>query len=75
MLGYGIYSTLKSKAEIYGVDILNVEIPGLVYSKISLYDMDSVEKNILRIKPDVLIHTAALINVRSEERRVGKECS
>ncbi len=67
MLGYGIYSTLKSKAEIYGVDILNVEIPGLVYSKISLYDMDSVEKNILRIKPDVLIHTAALINVEECE--------
>lgn len=72
MLGYGIYNTLKSKAIIYGIDILNIEIPGLIYPKISLYNMDSVEKNILQIKPDVLIHTAALINVEECESNPEK---
>ena len=67
MLGYGIFNTLKNKAEIYGIDILNIEIPGLIYPKLSLYDIDSVEKNILQVKPDVLIHTAALINVEECE--------
>lgn len=63
MLGYGIYNRLKGKAEITGVDLWDIEIPGLSYRIMSLFDMDKVEKDIAEIKPDILIHTAALVNV------------
>ncbi len=67
MLGYGIYRTLKDRAEISGIDIVNIEVAGLSYPSISLYDMEEVEKDIIRTKPDILIHTAALINVEECE--------
>ncbi len=67
MLGYGIYRTLKDRAEILGIDIVDIEIPGISYSKISLYDMEDIEENIIQTKPDILIHTAALINVEECE--------
>lgn len=67
MLGYGIYNTLKDRAEIFGIDIVNIEVPSLSYPKISLYETDAVEQNILQIQPDVLIHTAAWINVEECE--------
>lgn len=63
MLGYNIYNTLKGKAEITGVDLWDMEIPGLSYQKISLFETGKIEKDIAKIKPDILIHTAALVNV------------
>lgn len=63
MLGYGIYTTLKDRVAISGLDVLDVAIPGLSYQKISLFDMDAVEKDIEIKKPDILIHTAAMVNV------------
>lgn len=69
MLGYGIYVTLKDKARITGIDLLDIEIPGLSYRTISLFDMNSVEKDIMEKKPDILIHTAAFINVDGCEEK------
>ncbi|MCI8949014.1 MAG: SDR family oxidoreductase [Lachnospiraceae bacterium] len=63
LLGYGIYNTLKDRAEITGLDLQDILITGLSYQKISLLDMKSVERDIAKIKPDVLVHTAALVNV------------
>lgn len=63
MLGYGIYRTLHSRAEITGMDLLDIKIPGLSYRVLSLFDTDAVEKSIVEAGPDVLIHTAAYVNV------------
>lgn len=63
MLGYGIFKRLKEKAEITGVDLWDIDVPGLSYKKISLYDIEEIEKDIAETKPNILIHTAALVNV------------
>lgn len=63
MLGYNICNTLKDRADITGIDLIDVEIPGLSYPKLSLFDMETIEKNIAEIRPDILIHTAALVSV------------
>lgn len=68
MLGYGIYRELKDRSQIVGVDIINVKGLNLPYQQISLYDIEVIEKNIIETKPDILIHTAALINVEECER-------
>lgn len=66
MMGYGIYRILKDRAEIFGNDI--VDIKGIPYSRLSLLNMDAVEEDIKRRDIDVLIHTAAMVNVdRCEE--------
>lgn len=63
MLGYGIYNTLKDKVKITGLDLLDIDIAGLVYQKISLFDTEVIEKDIVKTNPDILIHTAAMVNV------------
>ena len=68
MLGYGIYSELEERAQIVGVDIIELENTKLPYQRISLYEIEEIEKNIVETKPDILIHTAALINVEECER-------
>lgn len=68
MLGYGIYSELKDKAQITGVDIIELKNLSLPCQRISLYEIEEIEKNIVETKPDILIHTAALINVEECER-------
>lgn len=68
MLGYGIYRTLNSKADIFGNDVADVEIWGLPFSKISLFDMKKVEEDILKWNTDVLVHTAAMVDVDGCER-------
>ena len=69
MLGYGIYTALKDKAVITGTDIVDIDIPGLSYQKISLYDMEAVERDIVNEKPDVVVHTAAAVNVDECEEK------
>lgn len=68
MLGYGIYSELKDKTQIIGVDIIEIKNLSLPCQRISLYEIEEIEKNIVETKPDILIHTAALINVEECER-------
>ncbi len=63
MLGYSICRTLRDRADITGLDALDIRIPGLSYQVISLFDMEAVENDIAEKKPDVLIHTAAMVNV------------
>ena len=63
MLGYNIAETLKDRCDIVGMDALDLEVEGMKYWKGSLFDHEGVEADILKEKPDVLIHTAALVNV------------
>ncbi len=63
MLGYNIYETLKDRVEITGVDILDIKISGFSYQIASLFDMKAIKENIKECRPDILIHTAAMINV------------
>lgn len=63
MLGYGIYRILRDKADIMGMDALDIKIPGLSYQVMSLFNMEAVEKDIAQKKPDILVHTAAMVNV------------
>lgn len=63
MLGYNIYETLRDRADITGLDVTDIVIPGLSYQKVSLYDREHVERSIAEAAPDVLIHTAAMIHV------------
>lgn len=63
MLGYNIFRMLHNRLRITGNDMVDIAVPELSYQKISLLDMNVVEQDILREDPDVLIHTAAMVNV------------
>lgn len=63
MLGYNLYKTLCAKADITGVDIEDVDIPGLTYQKFSLLDNKALRDDLEKEMPDILIHTAAMVNV------------
>lgn len=63
LLGYSIYHCLKDKEEVDGFDIVETEDRGMSYHHISLFDTGAVEQELIRGKADVLIHTAALVNV------------
>lgn len=63
LLGNNIVKKLVNRCEITGVDILDLDIPNVTYEKFSLYDKDKLRKHVAQVKPDVLIHTAAAVNV------------
>ncbi len=63
LLGYSIYRCLKDREEVDGFDIVEAEVPGMSYHHISLFDTEAVEQELIRGKAEVLIHTAALVNV------------
>lgn len=63
MLGYGIVQELKEKTVIFGNDIVDIVIPGLSYTTVSLFDMPAVEQDILEKRIDILVHTAAMVSV------------
>lgn len=63
LLGNNIVKKLVNRCEITGVDILNLDIPNVVYEKFSLYESDKLREHISQTEPDVVIHTAAAVNV------------
>lgn len=63
LLGNNIVKQLHDKCDIVGVDLFDIEIPNMLYQKFSLYETDRLRKHLEDEKPDVLIHTAAAINV------------
>lgn len=71
MLGYNIYCTLKDRADIRGIDLVDIKLPHSVYRRLSLFDRERVEESIAEWKPDVLVHTAALVNVDACEDEPG----
>lgn len=70
LLGSGIVKELSNKYKLFGVDLINVKQEGCETECFDLTDYGLLEKSIATIKPDVLIHTAAAVNVdRCEEDR------
>lgn len=68
MLGSNIAYILKSRHHIVGVDILPTNIKDIVSYTFDMRDKELLEKCIGEESPDVIIHTAAAVNVdRCEE--------
>lgn len=63
LLGNSIVKELFKKYDIYGVDLVNLEQEGCKIECFDLTNYERLRKSILLFKPDVLIHTAAAINV------------
>lgn len=63
LLGNNIVNKLVSRCDITGVDILDIKIPNITYENFSLYETDKLREHIKRVNPDVVIHTAAAVNV------------
>lgn len=63
MLGSNLAYLLKDKYEIYGCDRNKVAMSGIHSSVFDLLLEDQMEQEILTIKPDIIINTAAFVNV------------
>lgn len=68
LLGSNIAIQLKSKYQITGVDLIAVDIPDVQCEVFDLLDYEKLQKSIEREKPDVLVHTVAIVNVDKCER-------
>lgn len=68
LLGNNIAIELSGKYQITGVDSVDIRIPNIEYEVFDVCDYDRLYKSIADAKPDVLIHTIAVVNVdRCEE--------
>lgn len=63
LLGYAIAVNLKDKYQVCGVDIVKVDIADCDIEKFDLTNLERLESSIRNQKPDVVIHTAASVNV------------
>lgn len=63
LLGNNIVKKLVNRCDITGVDILDLTIPNITYEKFSLYERERLKEHIVQVAPDVVIHTAAAVNV------------
>lgn len=63
LLGCNIVRNLINSSTITGVDIVKLDIPNISYGYFSLFDKDKLYKHIQFEKPDIIIHTAAAVNV------------
>lgn len=70
LLGNNIVKELSSKYEIAGVDLADEQLFGCHKECFDLKDQRALKESILKFKPDILIHTAAAVNVdRCETER------
>ena len=63
LLGYAIATNLIRNHQVCGVDIIKMEIPGCDIEYFDLTDSEMLERSIINQKPDIVIHTAAAVNV------------
>ncbi|MDD5936751.1 MAG: SDR family oxidoreductase [Clostridiales bacterium] len=63
MLGSNLAFLLRDEYLVYGVDLIKVKMPEVEAYVYDILDEDNVREQLLRIKPDVLIHTVAAVNV------------
>lgn len=63
LLGNNIVKKLVNRCEITGVDILDLKIYNIFYENFSLYETERLREHIKSVMPDVVIHTAAAVNV------------
>lgn len=70
LLGSAIVKELSCKYDICGVDIADTHIPDCKVERFDLTDKEQLVNSIRTFKPDIVIHTAAAINVdRCETER------
>lgn len=70
LLGNNIVKELKEKYIISGVDLEDLPLEGCIIEHYDIRNAKMLEKSIVSFKPDVVIHTAAAINVdQCEEDR------
>lgn len=63
LLGYNVTKVLTDRCEITGIDSIKLDTTSISYLNDSLFHFDKLEQHIISEKPDVLIHTAAMVNV------------
>lgn len=63
MLGSNMAYLLRNRYEITGVDKIPFMAEGIRCEQFDLLNFAALKESILRVSPDVLVHTAALINV------------
>ena len=68
LLGSNIAVELSDKYKITGVDSVDISIPNIKYDVFDVCDYTKLYESIVAVKPDILIHTIAVVNVdRCEE--------
>lgn len=63
MLGSNLAYLLKETYEIAGVDLVPVTMPGISSFCFDMLEEDKLMGNLKKVKPEVVIHTAAAVNV------------
>ena len=63
MLGANLAYLLKDKYIVVGCDVYKGEMEGVTVEYINLLDSEALEQSVLRYTPDIVIHTAAMVNV------------
>lgn len=63
LLGNNIVKKLVNRCNVTGVDIVDIEIPNVMYQRFSLYETERLKEHLASEKPDAVIHTAAAVNV------------
>lgn len=64
MLGANIAYTLKDKYEIYGTDLIEINMDKVKSERLNLSDSEAVEESIGKILPDIVVHTGSDSNER-----------
>ena len=63
MLGGNVANILREKYLVVGIDRVKVSIPNVTQFVFDLLDFETLKNNIVNEKPDVIIHTAAIVDV------------
>lgn len=63
MLGSSLAKALRGTYEVFGSDLIPVSIFGCSCQQMDLLNENSLKNHIVEVKPDVLIHTVAMVNV------------
>jgi dTDP-4-dehydrorhamnose reductase len=63
MLGYNIALGLKGKYDLYGADIVPIPEQDYPIEYFDLLDFSKLRESIKKAEPDVVVHTAAAVNV------------
>jgi dTDP-4-dehydrorhamnose reductase len=63
MLGANIAYELRNKYEVYGADLVQIHMEHVKSDLVDLMDITQLTSSINNVKPDVIIHTAAAVNV------------
>lgn len=74
-LGYDVVNELKKRGhEAVGSDILDETSADCEYIKLDITDAEAVEKTILSVQPDVIVHCAAwtAVDAAEDEENIPK---